>query len=78
MQYTVERDASDPYEGVAREEPKVVLSVTHDELLLIVNAVGHTVSNIEDWEFGAILGVSRDDALQVHDVLGAAFDELKA
>jgi hypothetical protein len=75
MFFTVDRDDSDPYEGLQREETRITLTLTVEELLLVSNAVGHAKNNMESDEFHSLIGVAKVVAGGVHEQLRAALNQ---
>jgi hypothetical protein len=52
---------------------EVQVRLTHDEVVAITNALNESLENLEEWEFGTRMGVTKSEAA----VLLTAFRQIK-
>ena len=55
----------------------ITIQITRDELLAMANALGNVLGgpySIEEWEFGALMGVKPDEATALQRALGGLLD----
>ena len=55
---------------------KVILTMTRDELYLLLGSVNEAIEAVEDWEFSSRLGAEKDDARELRETLAALIDRL--
>jgi hypothetical protein len=52
---------------------EVQVRLTHDEVIAITNALNESLENLEEWDFGTRMGVTKSEAA----VLLTAFRQIK-
>lgn len=62
--------------AVVQGSERVLLSVSRDELLLLVGSVNEAIEAVDDWEFPHRLGAEKDAARRLRKNLARVISEL--